>query len=349
MSYSALRARLSQATKDGISATLHFAGVTRRRSRRQLSHQALVLMYHRVLPPERLADTCSSSSIVVTPQTFELHMRVLRRHFNPVSAAQLLDMLEGRSAWMPNSCLVTFDDGWYDNHAFALPVLRRHGVPAVIFVATSYIGGKRSFWQEETSRRLAAAAASAERKSLLAAAGAAELLDAPAHDLREPIRAVISARKSLPRAELERWIAQVEAVVAGAGLAPEHFGEDRFMTWDEVRALRDGGLVTVGSHADSHTPLTALAPAACRAELERSRQILERELGDRVDTVAYPDGAHDAEIAGLARAAGYRLGLTTLGGFAARGDDTLRIRRVNIYDRATRTEAGFMSRVSALF
>jgi peptidoglycan/xylan/chitin deacetylase (PgdA/CDA1 family) len=349
MSLPTLRARLSQAVKDTLSATLFRTGLAQRRSRRQLRRQALILMYHRVLPAERQADSFSSSSIVVTPETFDLHLRLLRREFNPVGPGELLDMLEGRAAFVPNSCLVTFDDGWYDNHEFALPLLRRHGVPAAIFVATSYIGGRRSFWQEEAARRLAHICASPRRAELLAAAEARELLDAPEARLRETIRETIGARKQLPRPALEAWLTRLTEVVAEAGLAPAHFGEDRFMGWDEVRSLRDSGLVTLGSHADSHIPLTALPPAERRAEFDRSRQILERELGTDIDTVAYPDGAHDAETAALARAAGFRLGVTTIGGYAAPGDDTLRLRRVNIYERATHSAPGFMSRITGLF
>ncbi len=349
MSLSSIRARLTQAAKDTISTTLYLSGLSRRRSRRQLAQQALVLMYHRVLPASAQADSFSSESIVVTPETFDLHLRLLRRWFNPVTPAVLADMLSGAAPFVPNTCLITFDDGWYDNHEYALPILRKHRMPATIFVATSYIGATRSFWQEEMSRYLAAACESPGNAALLAAVDAAELIDVPAEELRARIRAVIAARKRLPRPALEAWIDKVTGTLKNAGVAPAHFGADRFMTWEQVRDLRRDGLVTVGSHADSHTPLTALPSAARLEELTRSRQILERELNGGVDTVAYPDGAHDLDTANLARSAGYRLGVTTIGGFARPGDDPLRLNRVNIYDRATRNAAGFMSRVTGLF
>ena len=48
--------------------------------------------------------------------------------------------------------LITFDDGYRDNLENALPVLQRHGYPAVIFVPIGYLddGGRcrtRSGWR----------------------------------------------------------------------------------------------------------------------------------------------------------------------------------------------------------
>lgn len=49
----------------------------------------------------------------------------------------------------PRSCLITFDDGWKDNYTYAYPVLKRHHIPALIFLTTDFIGTSRAFWHEQ--------------------------------------------------------------------------------------------------------------------------------------------------------------------------------------------------------
>src|SRR5205085_8042375 len=51
-----------------------------------------------------------------------------------------LDHYTGVRPLPPNAVLITFDDGYLDIHANALPVLQRHRAPSVIFVPVAYMG-----------------------------------------------------------------------------------------------------------------------------------------------------------------------------------------------------------------
>ncbi|MGH3015284.1 MAG: polysaccharide deacetylase family protein [Gaiellaceae bacterium] len=90
-------------------------------------------------------------------------------------------------------------------------------------------------------------------------------------------------------------------------------GDRSFLTWPQLRRLERRG-VEIGSHTVSHRSLTSLSTTQARAELVRSRRVLERRLGHRVPWLAYPFGAYDARIEGLARRAGYLLAVTTVHG-----------------------------------
>src|SRR5690606_32115478 len=42
-------------------------------------------------------------------------------------------------------CVVTFDDGYRDVYRYAYPLLKRMGVPAIVYLPTAFIGTRRRF------------------------------------------------------------------------------------------------------------------------------------------------------------------------------------------------------------
>ena len=64
----------------------------------------------------------------------------LKRRFSVLPLADGVERLYDGT--LPASALaVTFDDGYADNLAVAAPLLRKHGVPATLFIATGYVDG----------------------------------------------------------------------------------------------------------------------------------------------------------------------------------------------------------------
>lgn len=105
------------------------------------------------------------------------------------------------------------------------------------------------------------------------------------------------------------------------------------LTWGEIRELRGQG-ITFGSHTVNHPKLWKLDPAAFASELRDSRQTLENELGEPIDSFAHPyafprnDRAYVRRFHETLTDCGYRLGVTTSLGCARPGDDPLLLKRL---------------------
>ena len=336
--------RLKSAARPAIQRALFYGGIAWLTLRTRLRRRATVLMYHRVLPSPATADIYSSESIVVSNATFDMHMRCLKRYFNPVSASEFAAMLAGTAPWRPRAVLVTFDDGWFDNAAHAYPILARHGVPAVVFVATDYVGTDHTFWQERLTRLLNAARSLVDATPLferLGSSGLAMLDDGAA---RTRVREIVTSLKARPRLEINALVGELEALLRGHGALPTANGDDRFMAWQEVEKLHREGLVTIGSHAHSHTPLTALAPDAVATELRTASAALRQHIAAEPRYFAYPNGNHDAAAMAKVREAGLELAFITQTGRVSPGADPLTLPRINIGERGTQSTAGFMCR-----
>jgi peptidoglycan/xylan/chitin deacetylase (PgdA/CDA1 family) len=93
--------------------------------------------------------------------------------------------------------------------------------------------------------------------------------------------------------------APVRAGAADRGSPPQP------LSWNEIEDLHASGLVTFGSHSRSHRRFDTLSPAEAAEECASSRAAIERRLGTRVETFAYPAGvvAHEAVVGAHYRAA----------------------------------------------
>lgn len=323
-----------------LAAILYYSGLLWLLAEFRLRGKAPVLMYHRVLP--RNADTFSHYGIIISPESFALQMQFLKRHFRLLTPEQFGAELTG-PGFGRRSCLITFDDGWQDNHRHALPVLKELGIPTVVFVATAFVGTSNTFWQERLTRLLFMASRSPSFGDDVLRE--LDVLDSRSMDdaaAEYRLRGLVTTLKLREPVIRERLMQRLEANAKRAGLDGSGLGDDRFLSWDEARALQDSGLVTVGSHAHTHTPLTSLGYEGAKAELVRA----QRELRDHgippTSCCAYPNGNVDDAVAAAARDAGITLGFATVHGRVSNGDDPLRLRRINVHDRSSATRAEFL-------
>jgi peptidoglycan/xylan/chitin deacetylase (PgdA/CDA1 family) len=115
-----------------------------------------------------------------------------------------------------------------------------------------------------------------------------------------------------------------------AGRSDEVF---RAMTWSQAREILDAGM-EIGAHTYRHPNLALLSEDQIRAELERSKQVLEDRLNADVTTMSYPFGKPrrhlTPQIARIAGEVGFRFAGSIVHRGVRRGDDPLQIPRFTI-------------------
>ena len=72
-----------------------------------------------------------------TAAEFDALLDHRKRRFSILPLAEGISRLHDHTLPAP-ALAVTFDDGYADNLAVAAPLLRKHGIPATLFVATGY-------------------------------------------------------------------------------------------------------------------------------------------------------------------------------------------------------------------
>ncbi|GIP39496.1 hypothetical protein J31TS4_27760 [Paenibacillus sp. J31TS4] len=76
------------------------------------------------------------NTLVLPPEKLERQMKYLADNgYTPLTLEEFLLILERRMPAPPKPILLTFDDGYADNHEHAMPILKRYGFPAVLFLS----------------------------------------------------------------------------------------------------------------------------------------------------------------------------------------------------------------------
>jgi len=192
-----------------------------------------ILAYHKVA---EIPSGVRYNSNYVLPSQFAEQLAFLRRaRFQSITFAQYESHRLTGAALPRRPILITFDDGYRSNRDVALPLLRRFGFSATVFLVSDLIG-RTNRWD--------------------------------ADEIQEPL-----------------------------------------LSLDDVRAMQRAG-IDFQSHTCTHPRLTALTDADMFAELVESRRALESALNAPVSAIAYPWGECTPLVQCLAKAAGYRSGVT---------------------------------------
>lgn len=108
------------------------------------------------------------------------------------------------------------------------------------------------------------------------------------------------AEHAAPELISRGWSATVFVPTRCAGRSVEWGGvgtDQRVLDWPAIRDLAEAG-IQFGSHAETHSDLTRMDAAAALAELVRSKDTLESELGRAVAHFAAPYGATSVALRG---------------------------------------------------
>lgn len=316
--------------------------------RQKAGNRFVILMYHRVLPPERI-EPWVQAGMYVHPETFEMHLRYLKEKFRIVSLEEKFSKTNGsaKEKELPE-CVITFDDGWLDFYEFAYPILKRHRVPATVFLPTRYIGTSDWFWTDRLAMLLATEISVSEGKGSKSVENVLLLKDIL--KIRGPaekrIEAAISILKGRSMKDIEDIIRGLETR-AGTAVC---LGQRAFLNWAEVLEMKDSGLVSFGSHTHNHKVLVHLEEKEIAEELLVSMKILLQKYAVNPACIpfCYPNGNFNERIADMVREARYRSAASTEPGWNTEGECTFRLKRIAIHQDMSATRGMFECRIAGM-
>jgi peptidoglycan/xylan/chitin deacetylase (PgdA/CDA1 family) len=289
----------------------------------------MVLNYHRIGDAEKTPYDPGTFS--ATTRQFDEQVAWLKKRFPIVSLPEAVQIATGKQPIRRTHVLITFDDGYLDNYQEAFPVLRGHGAPATFFLPTYFIGSGHLPWWDA----IAYIVKGSRKPRIEMTYPEARTFNIEARGLAPTIADVLLVAVKPENKNNEMFLAKLEEACECS--RPAGDAERCFLSWDEAREMQRGGM-SFGSHTHSHEILSTLSAAGQYDELVQSQKVLQAELGEAIDVLAYPVGLRHTfsnETIEAARLAGYRSAFSYYGGVNRPGQtDAFDIRRCPVYGQS---------------
>jgi peptidoglycan/xylan/chitin deacetylase (PgdA/CDA1 family) len=334
----------------------HVAASFGHHTRSSKEPELLILMYHRILPADDPRALREEPGMMVTPDTFKLHLELVKQYFTIVDLSDWIELKNSGKSLPDKACAITFDDGWADNYQFAFPILQELQVPATIFLVADMIGTTQNFWPERLAIIMTAIATrfpqhwSHAELAWLQPDGQYQFNEVPPGS--EEVSALIGTLKAYSDQEMHERLTHVEKV-----LQLDVSGDDvndspvSLLDWQQVDEMLASGLIKIGSHTCNHIRLNDSTPSEqLHDEIVNSKQVIEKHIGEKnigetAATFCYPNGDHCPEAVALVEQ-NYTAAVTTKSGWNTQQSNMHLLQRVGIHQDAAADKTAFLARIS---
>jgi peptidoglycan/xylan/chitin deacetylase (PgdA/CDA1 family) len=298
----------------------------------------IILMYHRV-QPKTAVHNFHEPGLSISPETLAMHIQQISRAYTIVPLATLIEQMHA----LVGLCAITFDDGWIDTYETAFPVLKKHHVPATVFVPTNMIGRPGGFWFHDVAD-LAERSIREHRelhfleifKSMVPEWHAGELCP-------KTLWQLIALLKCQNAAMLNGMIAS-----AYENLNIPLHDKRIIMDWTQMDEMSRHD-IAFGPHGRNHFILPGLDRTTKQDEIFTPMDDFRQHNVPSAPIFSYPNGDWDQATVALVAEAGYAGAVTTRLGIQNCPMDRYLLPRIDLHEATSNTPALFWFRIFQAF
>jgi len=111
----------------------------------------------------------------------------------------------------------------------------------------------------------------------------------------------------------------------------DYIGGSKFMNREELKELINRGM-EIGSHTMNHPNLRGFSESELKNEIQNSKIILERMLGQEIKVLAYPYGAFDCQVIRIVRESNYLAARSIIRGIDQDLENLYTLRTIKVLD-----------------
>ena len=311
----------------------------------KLNQNLLILMYHRVLPIGDPRLNSEEPGMYVTPNTLNMHLEELAKFVTFIGIEDWLNLSANKQLKNTLYCAITFDDGWADNHEFALPLLAQHKVPATIFLATDYIDSNTTFWPERLYDLLNQLKENDKPKLLSGLNDFFENFGEPLNLTRlqsgdaDYVASLIDCAKVLTDDEINAKLKQIET-----SLSTPTDTRPAMLNWQQVTEMKSRGF-EIGGHTRSHLRLNTKATSErIEQEVVGCAEDIKNAISETPTLFCYPNGDTSEEAISIVENT-FKAAVTTKSGINKADAKAFLLKRIGAHEDSTNNKTKFMATI----
>lgn len=237
-----------------------------------------ILMYHRFSEKPKPG--------FVHREVFEKQLVYLKNYFNLTTLDDLVKTFLRKGAFPQNTVVITVDDGYSDFYDIALPVLKKHNVPATFFITTRFVDGDFWLWPDCVRYIL-------EHSSEIDLKGITGNLVYVSKHIKDSDRQIlwgiiVTFLLSITEDEKNHWLAAF-AELQNVEIPDRPVNDYCAVSWSQVKELAMNN-VEIGVHTKSHPSLGRLKKEQLSAEILEAVEIITNQIGCKPTSFCFPNG-----------------------------------------------------------
>jgi peptidoglycan/xylan/chitin deacetylase (PgdA/CDA1 family) len=258
---------------NGLFSTPLFAG------------KGLVFMLHRVLPEVEKNEFTLNKDLAITPEKLEEFILFFKQKgYIFISLDTLENWLDNKLKLNKKFICLTFDDGYKDNLTHGLPILKKHQVPATIYITNCFPNGTAILWWYLFEDHIK----SFNQLILNTSLGSFEFYWKDESDAFRQFGRVSEAIKAIPAQEMHSVLCKSFALSDSENTRK---CKEVALSWNEIKELSNEPLITIGAHTMNHISMKQQSESTIIEELKASKWEIEAHIGKQVKHFAYPYGS----------------------------------------------------------
>ena len=223
----------------------------------------------------------TNEDLIVSPKFLERTiLKYKSQGFNFISLDELYDIITSDKKVIQPFITFTIDDGYKDNYSQALPVFEYHNVPFAIFMATDFIDHKAVLWWDIL-------------EGLISKNDSIVFKDQEyrCHSFNEKWDTFRIVRESILNFDQKNIEQALKESFSNYTIDWHEPVQRQAMSWEQVKAISQHPLCTIGGHTVSHLALNKLSDQDFRQEVADGVAKLQSATGKPIRHFAYPYGS----------------------------------------------------------
>ena len=308
---------------------------------KSLERKLTILSYHGVVEAKEKGLINFQGKHILAKDFYE-QMEFISKFCTPLSMNEWIDLRSNPEKIPLYPTIVTFDDGFKNNLDIAAPILEKFSVPSIFYISSGIVGSERMFWVDVIEQCL-------EYTKVMGISIRLGFLKKYKLDsLDKKIQALLEIKgwcKSQKDSEINRV---VEELVVQTKISPKKDINSNYMTlsWDDLRALNDNDLFTIGGHTHTHAILSSLSDKELNYQISHCIKEISEQLDINVKHFSYPEGQEhhfNSEVIAVLKKENIICSPSAIYGYNDFSEDLFHLKRIMVgFDGAVFPHDGFI-------
>ena len=217
----------------------------------------------------------------IEKKKFENYIKFLSRNGTPLT----LDNLNTNSGYK-KKFVITFDDGFYNNLKYALPILKKYNIPHIIYVTTNYIDKNLISWID----RIDIAIDKTKKKEIYSNYFKKSFKINSRKEKIIFLNFVRKYSKLLKNIDLNQFAQDFLNDLCLHAPTKSNNDLDKKLSWKDIISMKKNNLTYFGGHSHNHNILGHLSEIDSKREILKSLKIFKEKTGDKINHYSYPEG-----------------------------------------------------------